>query len=171
MCSKYKNYEGVSAAHLSLDTARALRIAELVNDYQTLLVHIVELIGDIPSEKAQCCGYKVLVESHIALQNLTATSYDPEIASRHGPVGNGQTAQLRKIILDASARRHQAHRIYLRAVAAKSWLVDVRGTSQDLTTNKSSKKPSVYNRILRESPRNFTVFQTRMWPRDYVMLT
>jgi hypothetical protein len=61
---------------LSLNDTRALRIAELVNDYRTLLVHIMELISSISLDTICQSSYKTIIQCHAAAQRLLAGTYD-----------------------------------------------------------------------------------------------
>ncbi|KAL4786208.1 hypothetical protein BJX76DRAFT_137883 [Aspergillus varians] len=106
-----------------LNQARALRVAELMNDYRTLLIHISQLnVSAPPGEQAEE-GYRVLRECLAAANALMASSYSPSPPPASTSSEEGEKAQLRRVILDGSARRFQAHRIYLRAAAAKRWIM------------------------------------------------
>ncbi|KAJ5494127.1 hypothetical protein N7463_010214 [Penicillium fimorum] len=100
--------------------ARAMRVAEIINDYRTLLLHISQQHVEPSQEEYWEDGFVVLRESLASAQTLMAANY------QHCPVtgqGNVETekAELQRVILDGSARRFQAHKIYLRAAAAKRW--------------------------------------------------
>lgn len=78
----------------SLDDARALRVVELVDDYRSLLIHIMEHTRSIPLGNATQYGYRVLRHNHTAAQHLLASNYRPAMLSTHGE--EEQTAQLRR---------------------------------------------------------------------------
>lgn len=65
----------------SLDDVRALRVAELANDYRSLLIHIMERIGSIPLKDVLQDGYRVLQQNHAAAQHLSAGSYRPAVSN------------------------------------------------------------------------------------------
>ncbi|KAL4884829.1 hypothetical protein BJY04DRAFT_215277 [Aspergillus karnatakaensis] len=102
-----------------LNQARALRVAELMNDYRTLLLHISQLNVSVSPEDQGEEGYRVLKECLAAANALMASSYRPSPPSANASSEEAEKSQLRRVILDGSARRFQAHRIYLRAAAAK----------------------------------------------------
>ncbi|KAI9371172.1 hypothetical protein BJX61DRAFT_41840 [Aspergillus egyptiacus] len=106
-----------------LNQARALRVAELMNDYRTLLLHTSELNVSIPAEYQAEDGYRVLKECLAAANALMASSYSPSPPPAGVSTEDAEQFQLRRVILDSSARRFQAHRIYLRAAAAKRWIM------------------------------------------------
>ncbi|BCS22771.1 uncharacterized protein APUU_30996A [Aspergillus puulaauensis] len=106
-----------------LNQARALRVAELMNDYRTLLLHISQLNASVPAEDQAEDGYRVLRECHAAANALMASNYSPSPPPTNTSNEEAEKAQLRRVILDGSARRFQAHRIYLRAAAAKRWVM------------------------------------------------
>ncbi|GFG18022.1 hypothetical protein IFM61392_10342 [Aspergillus lentulus] len=108
----------------SKNPAEATRV-ELVNDYRTLLVHVMELIGSTPTNEIGQSSYETILQCHSAAQRLLTGTYDlPEIPSPEGKLHreDAETMALRDIILDASARRHQAHKIYLKVAAVKRWV-------------------------------------------------
>ena len=126
----------------SLDDVRALRIAELVNDYRSLLIQIMERIRSIPLGDVMQYGYRVLQQNYAAAQHLLAgnprsvvsnpSEEDLTVQFRRWepfayipPSFDYNIDQLIRIILDASARRHQAHKIYLGVVAAEQWVLNL----------------------------------------------
>ncbi|KNG79904.1 hypothetical protein ANOM_011689, partial [Aspergillus nomiae NRRL 13137] len=62
-----------------VNQARALRVAEIINDYRTLLVHISQ--QDIPVRAEDCGqpGYVVIRESLAAAQALMSSNYTPVV--------------------------------------------------------------------------------------------
>ncbi|KAJ5174402.1 uncharacterized protein N7482_000279 [Penicillium canariense] len=103
-----------------LNQARAVRVAELINDYRTLLLHISHQQVDAIPEDYYEEGFVVLRECHAAAQRLLSANYQPcPVTGR----GNAETekAELQRVIIDSSTRRFQAHKIYLRAAAARRW--------------------------------------------------
>ncbi|BCS19709.1 uncharacterized protein APUU_20141S [Aspergillus puulaauensis] len=109
-----------------LNDIRALRVVELINDYRTLLVNTIDQIISIPLNILEKVGYSTLIQSHAALQGLLADAYEPT-AVVAGIEGSGNEAAkityLREVILDASARRHQAQKVYLNVAAVKRWVL------------------------------------------------
>ncbi|KAL2002719.1 hypothetical protein VTN02DRAFT_6102 [Thermoascus thermophilus] len=105
-----------------LNEARALRVAEIMNDYRTLQLHISEHKVDMPPEEAGEEGCRVMRECFAAAQSLLSSNYD--LASTPGGNEEAQKVQLQRIILDSSARRFQAHKIYLRIAAVRRWAIN-----------------------------------------------
>ncbi|EXJ95608.1 hypothetical protein A1O1_00730 [Capronia coronata CBS 617.96] len=110
--------------------ARAMRILEIMNDFRTLQIHIASLITRneaTPSDEQfyYLDGYVVLRQCEAESQAILATHYNPGnigLQSGHVAETEVQKATLQRIILDASTRRFQAHKIYLRASAAMRWV-------------------------------------------------
>lgn len=78
----------------SLNDARVLRIMELINDYRSLLIHIMEQIRGISLDNAREYGHRVLRQNHAAAQHLIASSYKP--AAVFGYKDDDQAIQLRR---------------------------------------------------------------------------
>ncbi|KAF4215869.1 hypothetical protein CNMCM8980_004198 [Aspergillus fumigatiaffinis] len=106
-----------------LNQARALRVAEIVNDYRTLLIHIPQQNVQAPPEDAHEEGYVVLRESIAAARTLISASYNARAVPTQASSEEMERAELQRVILDASARRFQAHKVYLRAAAARRWAI------------------------------------------------
>lgn len=63
--------------HDLVNDARALRMAEIFNDYRTLLVHISQQDIPVPAEDHYEPGYAVIRESLAAAQALMSSNYTP----------------------------------------------------------------------------------------------
>ncbi|KAJ5588820.1 hypothetical protein N7537_011498 [Penicillium hordei] len=100
--------------------ARAMRVAEIINDYRTLLLHISQQQVEPSQEEYWEDGFVVLRESLASAQTLMAANYQACPVTGQGNVET-EKAELKRVILDSSARRFQAHKIYLRAAAARRW--------------------------------------------------
>ncbi|CAL5872458.1 uncharacterized protein PFLUO_LOCUS6722 [Penicillium psychrofluorescens] len=103
-----------------LNQARAVRVAELINDYRTLLMHIAQQNVQVHPQEAHEEGFVVLRECLAAAQGLMAANYNPAPMSGRASA-ELEKAELQRVIIDSSARRFQAHKIYLRAAAARRW--------------------------------------------------
>lgn len=152
-----------------------MRLAEIINDFRTLLIHIPQQNVSAPPEDAREEGFTVMRECLSAARNLMASNYMPsgvpsgasneeaekmELQRYAAPFATlpGGRDQLRltdsnRVILDGSARRFQAHRIYLRIAAAKRWAHHrsnvLRG--QRPTTQHSAQLTAVNNTFRRVS--------------------
>lgn len=128
-----------------------MRVAELLNDYRTLLLHISQQQADTSPEEYYEEGFTVLRECHAAAQRLLSANYHPcpvtgtgnaetekaelqryTFTLRHGAIAsiaincplydpNTYPNPGSRVIIDSSTRRFQAHKIYLRAAAARRW--------------------------------------------------
>ncbi|KIW69428.1 hypothetical protein PV04_05305 [Phialophora macrospora] len=113
-----------------LNEARAMRVMELMNDFRTLQIHITSLItrseATPPDQQSYYLdGYVVLRQCAAESQAVLAGHFNPGslgIQAGNVPETEVQKATLQRIILDASTRRFQAHKIYLRASAAMRWV-------------------------------------------------
>ncbi|CRL19304.1 unnamed protein product [Penicillium camemberti] len=103
-----------------LNQARAMRVAEIINDYRTLLLHISQQNVEASQEEYWEDGFVVLRESLASAQTLMSANYQACPVTGQGNVET-EKAELQRVILDSSARRFQAHKIYLRAAAARRW--------------------------------------------------
>ncbi|EED19900.1 conserved hypothetical protein [Talaromyces stipitatus ATCC 10500] len=101
-----------------------MRVAELINDYRTLQLHISQQLASVSMGNVQLEGYRVLAQSSAAAQRLLATGFTSMPIEDQGSDPEMEKAQLRQVILDASVRRFQAHKIYLRVAAAKRWVIN-----------------------------------------------
>ncbi|KAL8641192.1 MAG: hypothetical protein Q9228_001973 [Teloschistes exilis] len=101
--------------------ARALRVTELMTDYQGLLRRIAEYAPNPSPEEYFEHGYEVLRQCRAEAQAVLLVPYPIDLSSMPNGSGDQEKRQLQRIILDASARRFQAKKIYLRAVAAVRW--------------------------------------------------
>ncbi|KAJ6142142.1 hypothetical protein N7497_011241 [Penicillium chrysogenum] len=91
----------------------------MINNYRTRLLYTIEQTSSIYLSDAYQEGYLVLNQNREATLNLLRTSYKHSGATDNRGNEDAQTSHLREIILDASARRHIAYKIYLRVTAAK----------------------------------------------------
>ncbi|KAI4205224.1 MAG: hypothetical protein LQ350_000546 [Teloschistes chrysophthalmus] len=117
--------------------ARALRVTELMTEYQSLLRRIAEYAPNPPPEEYFEHGYEVLRQCRAEAQAVLLVPYPIDLSSMPNGSGDQEKRQLQRyhrspsknwtaltkfrIIVDASARRFQAKKIYLRAVAAVRW--------------------------------------------------
>ncbi|PLN85862.1 hypothetical protein BDW42DRAFT_133785 [Aspergillus taichungensis] len=107
-----------------LNQARALRLAEILNDYRTLLLHISQQNVQVPAEDYWEEGYAIIRDCLGGAQALLNSNYSPAIPPACSSSDETEKLELQRVILDASARRFQAHRIYLRAAAARRWAIN-----------------------------------------------
>jgi hypothetical protein len=80
----------------SSNDARAMRIAELMNDYRTLLLHAMEQTSSIHLSDAHQEGHLVLNQNREAALNLLRTSYKHSGATDNRGNEDAQTSHLRE---------------------------------------------------------------------------
>ncbi|KAJ5674134.1 hypothetical protein N7462_009573 [Penicillium macrosclerotiorum] len=110
-----------------LNQARAVRVAELLNDYRTLLLHISQQQADASADDYYEEGFVLLRDCHTSAQRLLSANYHPCPVTGRGDAET-EKAELQRVIIDSSARRFQAHKIYLRAAAARRWAMSRAST-------------------------------------------
>jgi hypothetical protein len=79
-----------------VNDARAVRVAELMNDYRTLQIHIQQQTMQIPSEEQGREGYKVMKECMVAAQRLLSSNYNISSLQSQSGDAEAQKAQLRR---------------------------------------------------------------------------
>ncbi|KAL8918274.1 MAG: hypothetical protein Q9208_007442 [Pyrenodesmia sp. 3 TL-2023] len=104
-----------------LNEARALRVVEIINDFQSLQRRIAEYAPNPAPEEYFEEGYQVLRLCRADAAALLAAPFPLDFSHFSSGSGEQEKRQLQRIIIDASARRFQAKKIYLRAVAAVRW--------------------------------------------------
>ncbi|QKX56773.1 uncharacterized protein TRUGW13939_03880 [Talaromyces rugulosus] len=102
-----------------------------MNDYRTLQLHISQQTTGVSSGDTQLDGYRVLAQGVAAAQQLLAAGFVSAPVQGSGSSVEMQKTQLRQVMLDASVRRFQAHKIYLRVAAAKRWVIHHNGLSRN----------------------------------------
>ncbi|MCJ1362164.1 hypothetical protein MMC16_001266 [Acarospora aff. strigata] len=93
-----------------------------MNEFRNLQHYIAQIKANPSSEEYYEEGYAILRQCSADAQAVLAARYDS--GSLQVPTNNGEREklQLQRIMLDASARRFQAQRIFLRATAAIRWV-------------------------------------------------
>ncbi|KAI9861569.1 MAG: hypothetical protein M1813_005179 [Trichoglossum hirsutum] len=101
---------------------RAVRIAEIMNDFRTLQYYISQTKAN-PTRPEDYYeeGYVVLRQCISDGQAVLSSNFNASDSTASSASGEREKAQLQRIMLDASARRFQAQKIYLRAMAATRW--------------------------------------------------
>ncbi|KAL8653584.1 MAG: hypothetical protein Q9226_003799 [Calogaya cf. arnoldii] len=101
--------------------ARALRITEIMTEFQSLQRRIAEYSPNPSPEEYFEEGYEVLRQCRAEAQAVLVAPYPVEPSQVSSSPDDSEKRQLQRIIVDASARRFQSKKIYLRAVAAVRW--------------------------------------------------
>lgn len=131
-----------NADHLTVNEARAMRVAEVMNDYQIIQRRIYQYREVVaPQDDYNEEGYRVLRQCHAEARAILAAPFESELLQVPRDPGEAEKRQLQRcaplssdacgciqvliigrILLDASARRFQAQKIYLRAAAVIRWV-------------------------------------------------
>lgn len=90
--------------HLTVNQARAMRVAEIINDYRTLLLHISQQRMEVCQADHNEEGYVVLRESLASAQNLSSANYQPCPVTGQGNVETEKAELQRYTDLHTSAR-------------------------------------------------------------------
>jgi len=107
-----------------LNNARAMRIAEIMNDFRALQYHIATLQATPRPEEYYLEGHTWLRHAISEAQSVLAQEYNHEPQHPQGDP-ESEKSLLKLIIIDANIRRFQCQRAYMRAVVCRRW-VDVR---------------------------------------------
>ncbi|RMX89881.1 hypothetical protein D0869_00530 [Hortaea werneckii] len=99
---------------------RALRVAEILNDYRNILDYLSAIRANPSAEEYNEDGYVVLRKCVTQAQALLSQPFRTQGGSRGDDEIN--KAHLRRIIVDAAARRFKAQKLYLQATAALRWI-------------------------------------------------
>ncbi|TKX20671.1 hypothetical protein C1H76_7057 [Elsinoe australis] len=104
-----------------LNQARAMRVAEIMQDFRTVQNYLAGVRPQIPRHDANQEGYLLIRQCLHEAQQLIAQPY---AASGSHPRGDAEKekAQLRQVIMDASLRRFRAQKLYMRVVACQRWI-------------------------------------------------
>ncbi|KZF19035.1 hypothetical protein L228DRAFT_251593 [Xylona heveae TC161] len=105
-----------------LNDTRAMRVAEIMNEFRVLQLRIAQIKVYPTAAEYQEEGYVILRQCSSEGQSLLSAPFSAAAGSGSGGSGEQEKAQLRRIIVDASARRFKAQKIYLRATAAMRWI-------------------------------------------------
>lgn len=81
---------------VAVNQARALRVAELINDYRTLLMHISQQNVQVPADEFNEEGYKVIRDGLAAAQALMSSNYNPCATPAHAGNVEVEKAELRR---------------------------------------------------------------------------
>ncbi|KAL9125527.1 MAG: hypothetical protein Q9217_005284 [Psora testacea] len=105
-----------------VNEARALRVTELMRDYQDIHRRVSQYQANPKPDDYNEMGYSTLRQCHNDAKSLLNAPFSAEML--HPPTDAVEAAkrQLQRIILDASARRLMVQKIFLRATTAVKWI-------------------------------------------------
>lgn len=81
-----------------VNQARALRVAEIINDYRTLLLHICEETIPSPIEEYFEEGHVIMREGHTAAQALMGSNYTPAAVPSNASNEEAERAELQRCV-------------------------------------------------------------------------
>ncbi|CAM1500982.1 Fc.00g101440.m01.CDS01 [Cosmosporella sp. VM-42] len=113
---------------------RTARVAEVLSDFRTLQYYIAAAPVDPENaEDYYTEGWAALRQCSLDGQHILECAADTSVPSAHGGEEEQTKAELKQVLLDAYARRHEGQKIYLRQAAAQRWVeyrLQSRSTSQ-----------------------------------------
>ncbi|KAF2264971.1 hypothetical protein CC78DRAFT_216250 [Lojkania enalia] len=104
-----------------LNDARAVRVAEIMNDFRNLQYYLSQLRTSPTAEEYYLEGYSLLRQCTAEAQAILDAPFSSATTSPGGDAER-ERVQLKAIIVDAAVRRFQCQRAYLRAHAGLRWM-------------------------------------------------
>ncbi|KAF2967635.1 hypothetical protein GQX73_g5925 [Xylaria multiplex] len=105
-----------------LNDYRTARVAEVLSDFRTLQYYIAAAPTDPQhTEDYYTEGWAALRQCALDGQHILNCAADVTVPQARGEEEQAK-AELKQVLLDAIARRHEAQKIYLRQAAAQRWI-------------------------------------------------
>ncbi|KAF4423082.1 hypothetical protein FPRO06_05323 [Fusarium proliferatum] len=106
-----------------LNEFRTMRVAEVLSDFRTLQYYIAAAPVD-PEDTADYYteGWAALRQCALDGQHILECGADTSVPTPPGGEQEQMKAELKQVLLDAYARRHEGQKIYLRQAAAQRWV-------------------------------------------------
>lgn len=106
-----------------LNEYRTTRVAEVLSDFRTLQYYIAAAPTDPPTDDDYYTeGWAALRQCALDGQQILNCAADTSVPEASGGEEEQAKAELKQVLLDAYARRHEAQKIYLRQAAAQRWI-------------------------------------------------
>ncbi|KAK4249114.1 hypothetical protein C7999DRAFT_39812 [Corynascus novoguineensis] len=106
-----------------LNEYRTARVAELLSDFRTLQYYIAAAPCNPPDmDDYYTEGWAALRQCALDGQHILNCAADVTVPCASGGPDEQTKAELRQVLLDAYARRHEGQKIYLRQAAAQRWI-------------------------------------------------
>ncbi|KAH6899720.1 hypothetical protein B0T10DRAFT_554299 [Thelonectria olida] len=117
---------------------RTARVADVLTDFQTLQYYIAAAPVD-PQDSSEYYteGWAALRQCSLDGRHILDCAADTRVPEAAGGEAEQAKAELKQVLLDAYARRHEAQKIYLRQAAAQEW---VRRRSEIMAAGRSASK-------------------------------
>ncbi|KAI1140532.1 hypothetical protein F5Y05DRAFT_411584 [Hypoxylon sp. FL0543] len=124
-----------------LNEYRTARVAEVLSDFRTLQYYIAAAPVDPPNaEDYYTEGWAALRQCAIDGQHILNCAADVTVPRANGGEAEQAKAELKQVLLDAYARRHEAQKIYLRQAAAQRWIEYRESVLQGQRPNSSHRR-------------------------------
>ncbi|KAI1821396.1 hypothetical protein F4861DRAFT_542019 [Xylaria intraflava] len=105
-----------------LNEYRTVRVAEVLSDFRTLQYYIAAAPTEpLNTEDYYTEGWAALRQCALDGQHILNCAADVTVPHAHDEAEQTK-AELKQVLLDAVARRHEAQKIYLRQAAAQRWI-------------------------------------------------
>ncbi|ROT41412.1 hypothetical protein SODALDRAFT_322546 [Sodiomyces alkalinus F11] len=105
-----------------LNHRRTVRVADVLSDFRTLQYHIAAAPTEpLNVEDYYTEGWAALRQCAIDGHHILECAADTRVPEADGEAEQ-EKAELKQILLDSYARRHEAQKIYLRQAAAQRWI-------------------------------------------------
>ncbi|PSR98955.1 hypothetical protein BD289DRAFT_361686 [Coniella lustricola] len=102
---------------------RTARVAEILGDFQNIQYYIAAAPIDPPNmDDYYTEGWATLRQCNMDGQRILNCGADTSVPVTSGGPEEQAKAELKQVLLDAFARRHEAQKIYLRQAAAQRWI-------------------------------------------------
>ncbi|ROV98818.1 hypothetical protein VPNG_08420 [Cytospora leucostoma] len=106
-----------------LNDFRTARVAEVLSDFHSIQYCITAFPVDPPDmDDYYTEGWTALRQCHLDGQRILNCGADTSVPETSGGPEEQAKAELKQILLDAFARRHEAQKIFLRQAAAQRWI-------------------------------------------------
>ncbi|KAI0143876.1 hypothetical protein K449DRAFT_418152 [Hypoxylon sp. EC38] len=124
-----------------LNEYRTARVAEVLSDFRTLQYYIAAAPVDPPNaDDYYTEGWAALRQCAIDGQHILNCAADVTVPQANGGEAEQAKAELKQILLDAYARRHEGQKIYLRQAAAQRWIEYRESVLQGQRPNSSHRR-------------------------------
>lgn len=105
-----------------MNDLRTIRVAETLSDFQSIQYFIAAAPVDPPNmDDYYTEGWCTLRQCNVDGQRILNCGADTSVPVTTGGADEQAKAELKQVLLDAFARRHEAQKIYLRQAAAQRW--------------------------------------------------
>ncbi|KAJ8130064.1 hypothetical protein O1611_g3567 [Lasiodiplodia mahajangana] len=106
-----------------LNEYRTVRVAEVLSDFRDLQYYITAApTNPLHDEDYYTEGWAALRQCALDGQHILNCAADVTVPQARGGEEEQVKAELKQVLLDAIARRHEARKIYLRQTAAQRWV-------------------------------------------------